>query len=371
MEAGRPDAAVAAFDQAIALEPNAVGLHANRGLALRMAQRPVEAAESLRAAIRLVPDPKLVLMLATCELMAGQYADGWRHYVGRRDPTTRFDRGGFTRPEWTGAESVSGKRVLVHAEQGLGDTIMFSRYLALLHDRNAEVLFAPQTALRPLMQSIKGGVRIVDAEIDNDAFDLHARLLTLPMAFGTTLQTTPRDVPYLSAEPARSAAWRERLRGPGLKVGVTWRSSPAGVKAGRAFAPEMLATLGASQEVRFISLQKPDAEFPAERQRALGLELPLQGFDADGAFLDTAAMIDCCDLVIACDGAVANLAGALGRPVWIALPFSADWRWLTGRVDSPWYPTARLFRQPAIGNWTAVMRDLSEALNAKKAPSRS
>ncbi len=358
VEQRRPEAAVAAFDRLAALRAQSAVVQANRATALRMARRIDEAIAGYEAALRLDPAVEIRPLLAACELTLGRFESGWLHYEQRRESGSRYGRGGFSTPGWLGETPVAGKTVLVHAEQGLGDTIMFSRFLALLKDAEARVLFAPQKALAPLMASLD--VELVDVEDPALAFDLHARLMSLPMAFGVTVDTIPSHTPYLNAEPDRVSRWKARLGGAGFKIGVSWRGSVEGLEAGRAFDPAQLRVLSEAPGVRLISLQR-DSACPPDLQRALGVEV-LDGLDDDGAFLDTAAVIEACDLTVACDSSVANLAGALGRPTWIALSRHSDWRWLADRPDTPWYPTARLFRQETLDDWAGVFRQMATAL---------
>ncbi|MBI3710034.1 MAG: hypothetical protein HY246_20500, partial [Proteobacteria bacterium] len=250
----------------------------------------------------------------------------------------------------------------LHAEQGLGDTIQFIRYVPLVAALGGRVVLQVSPELKRLLQAFPGVERLVAPADELPRYDVHLSLLSLPRAFATELPTIPDDVPYVTAEPAAVRAWGQRLAAyRGRRVGLVWAGRPEHRNdRNRSLQLQKLATLAAVPDVTFLSLQKG----PAAAQLAgppagfspvdLGQEL--------GDFADTAAVIANLDLVISVDTSVAHLAGALGRPVWCLLPFAPDWRWLRGREDSPWYPTMRLFRQRRHGDWSDVAARVVEAL---------
>jgi hypothetical protein len=258
---------------------------------------------------------------------------------------------------------------LVHAEQGLGDVIQFCRYLPLLAAQGVAVVFEVMPSLKPLLRTLPGAIRLLGRGEPLPPVDYYCPLLSLPLALNTRLDTIPAQVPYLTAEAERIAHWTQRLRAlPGLRVGIAWQGNPVVEKLvwarGRSIPLAALEPLARLPEVRLVSLQKGpgheqlrEAAF-AQRIVDLGAELD-RGADA---FLDTAAVMAGLDLVISSDTAVAHLAGALGRPVWVALAASPEWRWGLERGDSPWYPTMRLFRQTADRDWTVVVAAIVEAL---------
>jgi hypothetical protein len=255
------------------------------------------------------------------------------------------------------AEDAQGKVVLIHVEQGLGDTIQFCRYLPMLEDLGARVLFGVQTELRALMRGLSPTVEIVAS--DTIYFDYHAPLMSLPRSLGTRLGTIPADVPYLAAEPERVARWTRRIGEDGFRIGVSWAGGAT--IPGRAFSPGHLMAIAALPGVRLISLQKGGEAAPPDLkiERLEGLD---EGADA---FVDTAAVMQSLDLVITCDTAIAHLAGALARPAWVALSHVPEWRWLLDRADSPWYPTLRLFRQKTRGDWESVFAAMAAVLQAR------
>jgi hypothetical protein len=240
--------------------------------------------------------------------------------------------------------------VLVLNDHGLGDTIQFTRYLALMRKLGVEATFvAPARLHRLLAPTIDA--RWVAAVPEGETFDAQIALSSLPRAFGARLQTIPSEVPYLRADTALTLRWRERIGADGFRIGVVWQGNPdPAADRARSFPLAALAPLAALPGVRLISLQKPDA--------ALAMTAPF----ALETFVDTAAAMMSLDLIVSADTSVAHLAGALARPIWIALKFDAEWRWLLERDDSPWYPTARLFRQREAGDWTEVFTGMAEAL---------
>jgi hypothetical protein len=271
---------------------------------------------------------------------------------------------------------VKSKTILLHSEQGLGDTIQFCRYANLVKAQGATVILQVEAPLVRLLSTLKGADLVVERGAALPDFDLHASLMSLPRAFRTSLQTVPAEVPYLSAEPDEIAAWARKL-GPRTRprVGLVWaggfkqeRPDLWSVYRRRDAPLRMLAPL-ARADVDFVSLQKGE---PAESELA---DLDAAGWDGPAMlnpaadlhdFSDTAALIENLDLVIAVDTSTAHLAGALGKPVWILNRFDTCWRWMLERTDSPWYPTARLFRQKSFNDWEPVVRDVAEALTAFK-----
>jgi hypothetical protein len=252
----------------------------------------------------------------------------------------------------------------------LGDTVQFCRYLPLLEATGAHVVFAAQNKLGVLVRTVSPTVKVVGFDKVPARFDCHCYLMSLPLAFGTSVETIPATVPYLTVEAARIERWRRRLGTHGLKIGLCWQGNARNKdEFGRPFPLAALADLARLPGVRLISLQKEaGTEQLATLPEGMTVETLGEKFDAGpDAFLDSAAVIQCLDLVISCDTAIAHLAGALGRPVWLALKAMPDWRWMTGRTDSPWYPTARLFRQRTPGDWAPVFAEMVQAVAGRLA----
>jgi tetratricopeptide (TPR) repeat protein len=343
----------------------------NTGIVLKLIGRYREAAVAFGRALTCKPDdPSAKFALAFLHLTLGEFAAGWPLYEARFDvPALGNPARHFSAPRWNGSEPLAGKTLLVHAEQGLGDVIQFCRYLPLLAAQGVAVVFEVMPSLKPLLRTLPGAIRLVGRGESLPPVDYYCPLVSLPLALNTRLETIPAQVPYLTAEPERIAHWRPRLRAlPGLRVGIAWQGNLAVEKLiwarGRSIPLAVLEPLAQLPGVRLVSLQKgPGAEqlreVPfAERIVDLSAELD-RGPDA---FLDTAAVMAGLDLIISSDTAVAHLAGALGRPVWVALAASPEWRWGLERSDSPWYPTMRLFRQTADRDWTVVVAAIVEAL---------
>jgi hypothetical protein len=276
-------------------------------------------------------------------------AEGWREYEWRwQVADMAASRRDFSQPQWSG-EAAAGRTLLIHAEQGLGDTLHFCRYATLAADRGMRVIMQVQTPLVRLLRNLPGVDQVVARGDDLPAFDLHCPMQSLPLAFGTTLTTIPAGSAYLRADAAVAAAWGVRIDAMGdrrPRVGVAWAGNPGMIRdASRSLRPARLAPLSGLAGLHFFSLQK-------DGPPAAGLT-DLMGEMAD--FADTAGLICNLDLVISVDTAVAHLAAGLGKPVWLLDSFDPDWRWLLGRRDSPWYPSLRVYRQPRPGDWDAVL----------------
>jgi len=367
---GRAKDALDSFLRSLVFNGSSADTHTNVGIVLKTLGRYDEAAASFGRALWHKPDdPAASFELAFLHLTRGEFAAGWPLYEARFHvpalaiPSRRFDA-----PRWNGTAAIAGKTLLVHAEQGLGDTFQFCRYLPLLAAQGAKIVFEVMPTLKALLRSLPDEIQVYARGERLPPADYHCPLLSLPLAFDTQLQTIPRDVPYLSPEPQRVTQWSARLQGlAGLRVGIAWQGNPGVEKLiwarGRSLPLEMLKPLADLSSISLVSLQKGtgveqlrDCTF---RDRILDL-----GSDFDhgpDAFLDTAAVMANLDLVISSDTSVVHLAGALGRPVWVALSATPDWRWMRERSDSPWYPTMRLFRQSG-GGWDEVVADVAAAL---------
>jgi tetratricopeptide (TPR) repeat protein len=370
---GRPQEAVQSCERAIALNPALAEAHNNKGFALLQLNELDAAVRSYDEAVRLRPNFADALWnKSICLLLQAQFAEGWPLYEWRKKTSEPLGVRRFPKPEWLGRKPLDGATLLIHAEQGLGDTIQFCRYVKLARARATKVIFAVQPALVRLLSNFAPGVEVVSLDLDIPQFDYHTPLLSLPLAFGTDETNIPDFVPYLRAEPDRVRNWRERLGDSGFKIGICWQGNRSGeVDIGRSFPVRWFERLSQIPGVRLISLQKYDgAEQLAVLPAEMRVEIPGDDFDiGPDAFVDTAAMMTNLDLVITSDTATAHLAGALGRPVWVALQHVPDWRWLLDRTDSPWYPTMRLFRQRKRGDWAGVFAEIEQALRCELPPS--
>lgn len=359
-----PQAAIAPLRSLVAIAP------AFPGAVLALATALKEVGE-LDEAVALMEgeaprDIRAQFNLGLIKLALGQFEEGWEHYEARLKIPGFDVHTGFPQPFWDGGD-LSGMTLLVHAEQGLGDVIQFARYLPLLKGRAKRVLFAVPASLRTLFKDLAGVDELLTGEGAPPHFDCHCPLLSLPRLFRTRLDSIPADLPYLRADGTRVSDMGRRfpwLKEPGPKVGLVWagRARPNNPDAmrmdgRRSLRLADLASLAKCPSVRLVSLQEGPAALQAQSPPD-GMVL-LDPMPQVGDFADTAAIIAHLDLVVSVDTAVAHLAGALGKPVWILSRFDACWRWLKDRDDSPWYPDARLFRQTRPGEWPPTIRRLS------------
>jgi tetratricopeptide (TPR) repeat protein/glycosyltransferase involved in cell wall biosynthesis len=358
----RLDEAVARYRHAISLNRNYADAYNNLGNALHDLGRLDEAIGSFRRALALRPNsPSTHKNLGLSLLLKGDLPQGSGEYEWRWGEDEFKTVPPAASPRWDG-QPVPDHAILLRAEQGYGDAIQFVRYAPLVRARCGRVVLQCATALGELLATTAGIDAVVTKMAPIPDVAAHAPLLSLMHIFGTKRETIPADVPYLRVDPARAARFAERIgAAAGLKVGLAWAGNPEHHQDKKRSLPlaalfPLLGTAG----TRFFSLQKGEA---AAEISAHGLNGRIVDLGPDlGNFADTAAAINCLDLVIAVDTAIAHLAGALAKPIWTLLPFSPDWRWLLDRDDTPWYPTMRLYRQPAAGDWGSVIASVTEAL---------
>jgi tetratricopeptide (TPR) repeat protein len=408
---GRPADALASCDRALALQPTYPDAWSNRGNAQSDLNQPQEAERSYRRALELAPafadawnnlgltqidlsqhaqalssyERALALNPASaethwneslCLLQMGRFEAGWQKYEWRWQ-RSRIKAGSrqFAQPLWLGDFPLDGKTILLHAEQGLGDTLQFCRYAAMVSKLGAKVVLEVPSELMRLMGTLDGVAQLIEAGHALPPFDCHCPLLSLPLAFRTDERTIPSAAPYLFADPEAVREWRERLHAASdnrLKVGLVWaggnRPHVAELRkndARRSIRFEQLTPILEVPNVRFFSLQKGAA---AQQLSASERCSVVEDYtDALHDFADTAALVANLDLVISVDTSTAHLAGALDKPVWILNRFDTCWRWMLERSDTPWYPSARLFRQPAPGDWPSVMQHAHDELAALSA----
>jgi hypothetical protein len=298
-------------------------------------------------------------------LLEGRYTGGWKDYESRweigQTPTRKLVA---PWPEWKG-EELKEKRIIVYEEQGLGDVILCSRFLTLLASMGAQVTFLGRTSVHRLFGRFEPLVRIVDKPPTGEIFDFQSALMSLPRGFKTTLENIPTNIPYLCPEERLVALWRGRLGSQGFKVGICWQGNPDNRdEPGRSIPLCCFQPLAWVPGVRLISLQKHHGLDQLENLPSdMRVETLGQDFDnGPDAFVDTAAMMSCLDLIITSDTSIAHLAGALGRPVWVALKHVPHWLWMLDRTDCPWYPTMTLYRQEVRDDWSSVFRALTDDL---------
>lgn len=363
---GRLAEAIAAYDAALRLRPDYVNAFRNKGMALAWDGRLAAAESCYERLLALAPaDAAAHKDLAMIWLLHGRFERGWPEYEWR----IRATPGAvpvLDRPRWDGAP-LTGRSILLAAEQGLGDTIQFVRYAPFLARRvGCRVVVAVQRRLLPLVATCPGIETLVALDDTPPPTDVGAPLLSVPgLLRQHDVAEFPSEVPYLSADPTRARRWSERLAvHRGVRVGVAWQGNPTHPADRMRSVPlTAFSALAALEGVVLVSLQQgPGVDQLREHGPRLGIVSLGEGVDASGAFVDTAAVMRHLDLVVTCDTAIAHLAGALGVPVRVALPYVSDWRWLLGRDDSPWYPTMRLFRQATQGDWPDVFARIAAAL---------
>jgi tetratricopeptide (TPR) repeat protein len=370
---GHFDEALAAGAEIVRRKPKAAEGHNVMGVVHMKAGRPAEALAAFARALEIAPDfAQAHFNRGLAYLLMGDYVHGWPEYDWRwrcRDFVSKPVR---QEHMWDGSP-LAGRTILLHAEQGVGDALQFLRFIPLVKQQRATVIVAGSPALMPLLSRVPGIDQVVEPGAPGVQFDVEAPLLSLPGRLGITLDTLPAQVPYLPGDADREAYWRKELsRTPGYRVGVVWQGNPDHPEDRlRSVALSTFAPL-AKNGVRLISLQLgPGREQIDALAGQFAVEELPSGPDDAAPILRSAAVIKNLDLVITVDTAVAHLAGALGVPVWVALAFAPDWRWLLGREDSPWYPTARLFRQKRFGDWTGVFGRMGRELARRDQPPTS
>ena len=354
---GLTEAAFSSYDTAIALDATDAIAHCNRALLLQECFRWEEAILSYDRAIAIDPrfsDAHYNRSL-TC-LLLGDFAGGWRGFEWRWENALPLSIGAprhFRQPLWLGAESVAGRNLLLYSEQGLGDTLQFCRYAALCRALGATVILEVQPPLLDLLAGLEGVSRLLAAGSPLPPFDYQCPLMSLPLAFKTTVDTVPAAPRYLHADPDRVARWRARLgerKRP--RVGLAWSGNPRNTVDRRRSIPLAEWAARLPPEFEYHCLQR---EVRDEDRETLDSSPTIFSYDDEWLdFANTAALCECMDVVLSVDTSIAHLAGALGSRTWVLLPQPPDWRWMLERPDSPWYPTMTLYRQQSAGEWDDV-----------------
>jgi tetratricopeptide (TPR) repeat protein len=360
---GRFDEALASYDRALAVQPDYADALVNRGVTLHDLKRFDEALANYDRAIALRPDHADAHFFGSMSrLLSGGFGSGWMEYEWRRKgASTGPSKRDFPQPLWLGGEGIADKTILLHSEQGFGDTIQFCRYVPLVAARGARVVLEVEEPLRELLSGLAGAARVMVKGNLLPHFDLQCSLLSLPLAFGTQLETIPCAGPYLRAPDQALLKWGARLpskRRP--RIGIAWAGNARHIRD-RERSIDLRSLLPLFDvDATFVSLQK---EIRAADTATLkdSADIIHFGHELDD-FSDAAALISHLDLVVSVDTAIAHLAGALRKPVWILLTHVPDWRWLLDRDDSPWYPTARLFRQSESREWNSAIMRVRDAL---------
>jgi len=360
----KPDDAIAAYREALRINPDYAEAYNNLGLALLQRNELAEATKSFSNAIRLKPDfGEAHWGLSWALLLGGDYENGWREFEWRWESSAyQGTKRPFPQAQWDGGD-LNGQRIILHAEQGLGDTIQFARYVPLVSARGGKVILECSASLVPLFRNMPGLEEIIPSGKRPPPFDVVCSLLSLPLKFGTKLATIPASIPYLRADPVHTEAWSRKLPADPIRrrIGLVWAGNPDNKNDRlRSIPLRYFAPLANVKNARFYSLQIGPAANKISNSPP-GLEL----IDFTGDlhdFADTAAMVANLDLVISVDTSVAHLSGALAVPTWLLVPHAPDWRWMLDRDDSPWYPTMRLFRQSRPDDWGPVVGEVVRQL---------
>jgi tetratricopeptide (TPR) repeat protein len=366
---GRDGEAIDSYERALAAAPNHAGALRNRGLALAALNRHREAVGSFDRAIAIKPDDADAHFDAAMSLLTlGDYARGFAEYEWRWKRAGMHAKPRFRTPSWLGATPLGSKTIMLHAEQGLGDTIQFSRYATALARGGTKVLLEVQPELKELLSQVEGVAGVHARGESLPPFDVHCPLMSLPLALKTTPQTIPSEISYLRADAARVAKWKPELDAlASPRVAIVWSGRATHINdRNRSLTLAALEPLLALPNVRVVSLQREPRE--ADAARLASEPRILQLGDRLTDFADTAAVLALCDLLISVDTSVLHLAGALGRPAWGLIPFQPDWRWGLAGNRTPWYPGLELFRQPEPGDWPSVIKAMTERLASAGAP---
>ncbi|OHE87692.1 MAG: hypothetical protein A3G75_03405, partial [Verrucomicrobia bacterium RIFCSPLOWO2_12_FULL_64_8] len=367
---GKFDQAIASYQRALRLNPEHAEAYNNLGLTFYDQGRAADARGAYRLALAIMPQyADAHLNYALTLLLQGNFSEGWKEYEWRFESNkeVRNLKSRFRNPLWQG-EALAARKVLLYSEQGLGDTLQFVRYAPLIAQRGGRVFIECQPELKRLLKSVTGIEEIIGRGEPLPDFDVHCSLLSLPLALDTRLDTIPAAMPYLQSEPHIAAYWKEKIGGgTELKVGLVWAGSAReqnpranSVDRRRSLALRQLEPLAKVPGVRWFSVQKGE---PASQAKSPPQGLALVDYTEElRDFADTAGLVANLDLMITVDTSVAHLAGAMAKPVWMLSRLDGCWRWLLEREDSPWYPSMRIFRQHAHGNWADVISRVAAAL---------
>jgi tetratricopeptide (TPR) repeat protein len=367
---------MARFDEALASYDKALALNANNPVTMTCRANTLQDLGRLDEAMA-VHDRVLALSPRSASghwnraqgvLLQGKWKEGFSEFEWYRQ-RPESPRSPFDGLRWTGAEALSGRTLAIYAEQGLGDTLQGVRYAALAQERGAKVILMVQKPLVRLLREhlVPPVTEVIAQYAETPPHDFQVGMMSLPFVFGTETHTVPASAPYLTADPAQVARWGERIGSQGLRIGICWQGGQPGADMGRGFPLAMLEDIARLPGVRLIALQKGAGLAQlASLPPGMTVEMPGEDFDeGPDAFLDSAAVMENLDLVISSDTSIVHLAGALARPVWMAAKYVPEWRWLLGREDSVWYPTLRLFRQQAVGDWRGVFTAMETELKKK------
>ena len=362
-ELNKLEKAKVSYKKAILLNPNFAEAHNNLGNVLKELGNLNEAKINLEKAITLKNDyNEAYYNLSSVFNLRGDLLTGLKFYEWRlikEEPTARPPRTKFI---WDGIKSLKGKKFLVYEEQGLGDIIQFYRYLPLLEEKGAEVTFKVKSRLHKLLKTSNNKVKLTSDFPEDDNIDFESPLLSIPYLLKTDVKTIPANIPYLKADSIKVAEWKNKLNTKKFKVGICWQGSKNKVDRGRSFSISNFNDISKIPNLELINLYKGE-----EEKQILDINFEVTTFnkslnEKENAFIDTSAIMMNCDLIITSDTVIAHLAGALGCTVWVVLKYVPDWRWMLDRLDSPWYPTTKLYRQNNLDDWVPVFNKIKDDL---------
>lgn len=360
---GRLEEAIEAYKTSIALKPNSYQAYNNMGNALQDQGKLNEAVDAYSRALLIKPNySEAYCNSSFIYNLTGDLQKGLKLYEWRLKSKVSKTRPPRNHLIWNGIKSILGKKFFVYAEQGLGDIIQFSRYLLLLKQKGATVTFKVQSKMHLLLQTIDSNIILVNSDPEDNEIDFEAPLMSLPYLFNTNLDIIPSSKSYLFANHNKVISWGKYLKEPTFKVGVCWQGSTLQSVVSKSFSLSYFEDISKLPNVELISLHKGEGE---KQIRNISFSLTTLGDDFDAgenSFIDTAAVMLNCDLIISCDTSTAHLAGALGCQVWVALKKIPDWRWMLDRTDSPWYPNMTLYRQQETGHWEYVFEIMKKDL---------
>ena len=365
----RVEESLASYDKAIEFKSDFAEAYYNRSKVLLELKRLEESRASYDRAIEFKCDfAEAYFNKSLSLLLGGDFVNGFNFYEWRLKSKNLKNENGerlFKQPLWLGKESLANKRILLYSEQGLGDALQFCRYAKLVAELGAKVILEVPRPLVNLLQNLVGVDRLVPRGSTLPDFDYHCPLMSLPLAFKTTIETIPAQIPYIHSSTEKQDKWREHIGNVGFKIAICWQGSTKGkVDVGRSFPVNLFEDIAKINGVRLISLQKNEgAEQLKNLPDGMKIESLPDDFDSgENAFLDSAAVMKCVDLVITSDTALTHLAGALGVNAWLPLKHVPDWRWMLDRCDSPWYLNHSLFRQMTRDDWTSVFKEMETEL---------
>ncbi len=363
--------AIRSYKQAITLKPHYAEAFNNLALTQKELGKLEDSEINYKKAIELRPDyAEANFNLSILLNLKGNLKSGLKLYEWRLHKKERIAKAPRKELIWDGIETIKNKKFLVYEEQGIGDTIQFYRYLLLLQQKGAEVIFKVSPKLHNLFKSPDNKIQFVDTLDEGFKFNFETPLMSLPHLFKADIDKIPTFIPYVNVDAKKKAEWSKKLITDKFKVGICWQGSKKKIDVGRSFPLSYFKDISKIKGVKLISLYKGEDE-----NKTFNLDFDLTTFEntfdeGNNAFIDTAAVIMNCDLVITSDTVIAHLAGALGKPVWVALKYIPDWRWMLKRSDSPWYPTMILYRQKDLNNWdtvfSSIKKDLIAIINQEK-----